>query len=553
MSTTTKVFTPSAEQAAFLDWIETGKGSCVLEAVAGAGKTTTLVEGVKRMPGTVFLGAYNTKMGAELKARLTAMGLSGTGPDSKMAATFHSAGFSALRKANDKVTVDDKKVRNIVDALVENHEGVFAARLPVDGEVTAICQLVGLAKQTGFGVKGLVPVVQPRFWVELINRYDVADRLPDDFDPSQLVATAERALALSNANRAVVDFDDMCYLPLLLNLRFWTKDWVLIDEAQDTNGVRREIAKRMLKPTGRLVAVGDPHQAIFGFTGADNRSLDLIRQLFNAVTLSLSVSWRCPQAVVAVAREYVSHINAAPTAAEGVVRSATYRQMLDTIEPGQAVLCRTNAPLVELCFRLIREGKPAKIEGREIGAGLVALVGRWKVKGLDAFEGKLTKWDARERAKLAAAGKLDEAKLARHEDKHATIICLLERARERGLQTVVEMQAMVESMFADIGLEGQTANMVVLSSVHKSKGLEWPVVHILGRGEIMPSPRAKQDWQVEQEINLCYVAVTRAQEVLVDVPMPTPADLKPAQKPVEISLAPQAGSVMTTMTEEGAA
>jgi ATP-dependent exoDNAse (exonuclease V) beta subunit len=207
--------------------------------------------------------------------------------------------------------------------------------------------------------------------------------------------------------------------------------------------------------------------------------------------------------------------------------------MVDTIQPGQAVLCRTNAPLIELCFRLIREGKPAKIEGRSIGDGLVALVGRWKVKGLDAFEAKLTKWDARERAKLAAAAKQDEAKLARHEDKLATILVLLERARERGLQTVAEMQAMVEGMFADTALEGQTANLVVLSSVHKSKGLEWPVVHILGRGNIMPSPRAKQEWQIEQEINLCYVAVTRAQEVLVDVPMPTPEDLKPTQKPVE--------------------
>jgi len=302
----------------------------------------------------------------------------------------------------------------------------------------------------------------------------------------------------------------------------------LIDEAQDTNATRREMAKRMLKPGGRLVAVGDPHQAIFGFTGADNRSLDLIRQIFSAATMSLSVSWRCPQAVVAVARQYVDHIHAASTALEGSVSSLTYRQMLDTIQPGNAVLCRFNAPLVELCFRLIRAGKAAKIEGREIGKGLVDLVGRWKVKSLDAFETKLIKWDARERAK---AGN-DEAKLARHEDKQATIVCLLERAREQGLQTVVEMQTMVSGMFADTALEG-SAGQVILSSVHKSKGLEWPVVHILGRGEILPSPRAVQEWQKEQEINLAYVAVTRAQEALIDVAMPTPADLMKAAKKVE--------------------
>lgn len=524
---TKKVFTPSPEQAAFLDWIVNGKGSCVLEAVAGAGKTTTLMEGVRRMNGSVYLAAYNTKMGAELKKRLVDMGLSAQGPDSKMAGTFHSAGFSAIRKATPNVKVDEHKVRDIVDTL-------FTDRLPESGEVAAVCQLVSLAKQTGFFVRGLVQEVKPAYWVELINRHDVADRLPDDYEIATLVELAGKALAISNSMRDVIDFDDMCYLPLYLNLRFWTKNWVLIDEAQDTNAVRRELARRMLKPGGRVVAVGDPHQAIFGFTGADNRSLDLIRSLFNAVTLQLSVSWRCPTSVVAVAREYVSHINPAPTAAAGLVRSATYREMLETIAPGQAVLCRTNAPLVELCFRLIREGKPAKIEGREIGQGLVALVGRWKVKTLDAFETRLIKWNDREIAKLS--GKKDEAKLARHEDKCATIMTLLDRAREQGLQTVAEMQAMVTGMFEDVA-SGDLKDMIVLSSVHKSKGLEWPIVHILGRGNIMPSPRAQQDWQKEQEINLCYVAVTRAQEVLVDVFMPTPEDLKrrPAKKAEEVA------------------
>src|SRR5262245_39150942 len=287
------------------------------------------------------------------------------------------------------------------------------------------------------------------------------------------------------------------------------------------------MARRMLRyGTGRLVAVGDPHQAIFGFTGADNESLNLIKKLFGATTLTLSVSWRCPKAVVAVARQYVSHIQPAETAAEGVVRSATYTDMVAAILPGQAVLCRYNAPLVDLCFRLIREGKPAKIEGRSIGEGLVALVGRWKVKGLDAFEGKLAKWNDRERAKLAGA-KDAEAKLENHEDKYATILCLVERARERGVQTVYEMQEMVRSMFADVGND---ATLIVLSSVHKSKGLEWGTVHILGR-ENMPSPRAVQQWQKEQEINLCYVAVTRAQVELVDVPMPTPTDLKKKAEP----------------------
>lgn len=513
-----KIFNPSAEQLAFLDWIVDGHGSCVLEAVAGAGKTTTLVEGVRRMGGSVFLGAYNKKMADELKARIKDI------PGAK-AGTFHSAGYNALRRADKDVEINDKKVRRIAERL--------AAGNPIREDrdfLSAVCQLVSLAKQTGFYVQSLVPQAPVRYWMELVTRHDVADGLPEDADVGDLCLFADEVLRLSNAEKSVIDFDDMVYLPLLRNLRMFQNDWVLIDEAQDTNAVRRALAARMLRPGGRLIAVGDPHQAIYGFTGADNDSLRLIKEKFRATTLRLSVSWRCPKAVVSVAREYVSHIRPAPTAAEGAVRSLRYSQMTELVSPGQAVLCRFNAPLVDLCFRLIREGKPAKIEGRSIGEGLVALVSRWKVKTLDALEGRLEKWVDLEIAKIQASAKPDERKMDAVRDKHATVLVLLERAREKGLGTVQELKEMIMTMFDDVGAAG---NLVVLSSVHRSKGLEWPTVYLLGRGEIMPPRREMQEWQMEQEINLCYVAVTRAQETLIDVQMPLPNEGAKKTKPEE--------------------
>lgn len=510
-----KIFKPSPEQSAFLDWIVEGTGSCVLEAVAGAGKTTTLVEGVKRMKGSIFLGAFNKKMADELKVRIKDI------PSAK-AGTFHSAGYNAVRRADPQVQIDEKKVRNIAEKLAGEHP-VLSDR----DFLSAVHKLVSLAKQTGFYVSSLVSEVRPGYWHELVNRYDVADALPEDADVRILCTFANQVLLESNKRREIIDFDDMIYMPLLRNLRMFRNDWVLVDEAQDTNAVRRELAARMLKPGGRLVAVGDPHQAIYGFTGADNDSLKLIKQRFGARTMALSVSWRCPQAVVAAARGYVDHIRPADTAALGAVTGMRYRDMLQTVSPGDAILCRFNAPLVETCFRLIREGKPAKIEGRSIGEGLVALVGRWKVKTLEALEGRLEKWVAREIEKAEAAAKKDERKIAGIQDKHATVVVLIERAREQGITTVDGLKQMILEMFEDVGA---STNLVVLCSVHRSKGLEWPRVHILGRGEIMPPKREMQEWQMEQEINLCYVAVTRAQETLIDVPMPTPEDLKPKAK-----------------------
>lgn len=518
----TRPFTPSPEQTEFLDWIVDGSGSCVLEAVAGAGKTTTLVEGVRRMAGSVFLGAFNKKMADELKERIQGM-------PGKMAGTFHSAGFRCLARVVKDPKIDEDKISDLVEAYTVGTELDL-----VEGFKPAVAQLVSLAKQTGFYVRGLVYEVKRRYWEELVYRHDVDDRLPEDCDIGDLIEAARVVLLQSNEIHDRIDFDDMIYLPLLLNLRFYRNDWVLIDEAQDTNAVRREMAARMLKPGGRLIAVGDPHQAIYGFTGADNDSLTLIRERFRAVTMHLSVSWRCPQRVVAVAREYVSHIRPAPTAPEGVTATVTYKNMLSTVAAGEAVVCRFNAPLIELCFRLIREGKPAKIEGRAIGEGLAALVGRWKVKTLDAFEGRLEKWNLKERAKWEESVRKDAVrKLQTHTDKYETVKILLERGREQGISTVPELQRMILDMFADVGA---SRSLVVLTSVHRSKGLEWDRVWLIGRGAIMPPQREMQQWQAEQEVNICYVAVTRAKRELIDVLMPTPEDLtKPVivKKPEE--------------------
>ena len=215
-----------------------------------------------------------------------------------------------------------------------------------------------------------------------------------------------------------------------------------------------------------------------------------------------------------MAHQYVSHIHAAATAPEGEHKRMSYDEMVQFAAPGDAILCRLNTPLVELCFSLIRAGRAAKIEGRSVGQGLAALAGRWKVRTTEALRGKLEKYLERETEKAAAKG--DDSKLVRVEDQVATMYCLMERGAEQGVTTVAGLQEMIKNIFDDVGSD---KSMIVLSSVHKSKGLEWRRVFLLGRGEIMPHPRARQEWQIGQEINLCYVAVTRAQETLVDVPL----------------------------------
>ncbi len=213
--------------------------------------------------------------------------------------------------------------------------------------------------------------------------------------------------ASTNAGREVMDFDDQLYLPLIGNARMWQNDVVLVDEAQDTNVARRLLARKMLRPGGRLVAVGDPHQAIYGFTGADNDALDLIVKDFGCTRMPLNVSYRCARAVVRHAQDVVSHIHASPDAPEGTVGAMDHvafeRLPAAMLTAGVAVLCRNVAPLVDAAFKMIRRGIGCRVEGREIGQGLINLANRWKsVKTLPALADKLSDYLARETSKLMA-------------------------------------------------------------------------------------------------------------------------------------------------------
>ena len=499
----TKTFIPSTNQAAFFTWVKTGSGNAVLEAVAGSGKTTTITEALPFMKGFVFLGAYNTKMAKELKERT--VGLKGV-----KAGTFHSAGLLALRFSfkNEQLIIDDKKCINLADAIVGSHPkgAIF------DQMKAPVCAIVSMAKQRGF----FTSIMQrPTYtdWVDMIEHFGLADNLPDEVRLEDAIEFAELVLHKSNSILSTIDFNDMVYMPLFKNIRMLQNDWVLIDEAQDTNPTRRALAKKMLKPGGRLVAVGDPHQAIFGFTGADNDALEQIVNEFKCIKLPLTVSYRCPKAVVRHAQQWVNHIQAAETAIEGQVDTVHYKELLGKVRAGDAVLCRYNKYLVNLCFKMIRAGIPAKIEGRAIGQGLIALAKRWKVKGYDALVNRLEAYLVREVKKFME--KKQEERADQLTDKVETLLVLIERAREQGLSTVGELERMITDMFSDDVSDNK--KLVVLSSIHKSKGLEWDNVFLLGRDQLQPSQFARQDWQIAQEINLIYVAVTRAKQKLVEV------------------------------------
>ena len=270
--------TPSVQQAAVIDWVKTGTGSLNLVARAGTGKTTTLMQVSPFLKGEAIMLAFNKSIAEEIQNKLVSKGVKHV-----QAKTMHSLGLSSWRRIAPKARIDSSKVFNIVKTLSKAPEDFYIRNIAV------ICKLVSYAKQSGFGF--LTPIDSQDAWYDLIDHYD-ADDLAETDTPEELVRVAQETLRKSIAfDREIIDFDDMILAPLVHNSPCYQKDWILIDEGQDTNAARRALALKHLKPlTGRLIVVGDPRQAIYGFTGADDKAMDLIKEQLNSSELYLTVT-----------------------------------------------------------------------------------------------------------------------------------------------------------------------------------------------------------------------------------------------------------------------
>jgi DNA helicase-2/ATP-dependent DNA helicase PcrA len=490
---------PSIYQTNAYAFIETGTGNAIIEAVAGSGKTTTGVEMVKRIrPGLshIYL-AFNKPIATELSNR----GVNGR--------TFHSLCFAPVTRAKGTRNVESNKLRILIDDAVSNSENVAIPeghKLPTLSKRDAqlygnfIVRLVGLARNSGVGC---LCQNLPEVWQGLIDYHDL--ELDND------AATPERAIQLAmlllewSNNSTLVDFDDLLYYAVKDGITLPKFDFVFVDEAQDTNSIQRAILRKLLKPTSRFIAVGDPAQAIYGFRGADSNSMAMIADEFGCTELPLTVTYRCPTSVVEFARQWVSHIEAAPGAAEGSVVDIGDGWKHEYFNETDLIVCRTSRPLIAMAYSFLRARIPAKVMGKEIGEGLKSLIRKMNAKGIDGLVDKLEAYTEREYEK--ALGKGQEAKAEAIRDKTDSILVLIEGMEEND-RTIPALLRAIDELF-DSNRGG-----VTLATIHKSKGLEADRVFWLNASQC-PAQWAKQDWQKQQERNLCYVAATRARKALV--------------------------------------
>lgn len=281
--------TITPELGAFFDCLLTTDKNILLKATAGSGKTTAIIEACKRVPQparVVFL-AFNRNIADELQTRL---------PYYAIAETFHSFCYSMIKRTvsnwgtGKMEKPDGRKCAKILKELVPN----WKDRKDWEDDFLTLCSRAK-AFAIGCHLAGFHVGFQPPTLAE------VRDRFALNVSRLDLV---EDVLARSLAMRTLLDFDDMLLHALAYNIPFDRMDYLFVDEAQDTNVVQALLLERMIKPGCRTVAVGDPHQAIYGFRGADADALASLATRFSMVEMPLSVTYRCSQAVVEEARKW---------------------------------------------------------------------------------------------------------------------------------------------------------------------------------------------------------------------------------------------------------
>lgn len=301
----------------------------------------------------------------------------------------------------------------------------------------------------------------------------------------------------------IIDFDDMLWIPVKKQFKYTKYDWVFIDEVQDISKTQFELIKLICDNHTRVIGVGDSKQSMYGFRCADSESMKNFKDFFKAQDYPLSICYRCPQRVVKLAKRIVPQIEHWEEAEQGIIKELTFNGMLNKVEEGDMLICRTNAPLVNVVHRLIRMGKEAKIKGTDMQKRLFNTIKYLNAPTIETLLDKTTKKIIYFQSQIEDGMDYHEKKLLESKiDLHETLRYFLHNS-----STFPQLIDNINNMYSDNG------NAISCSTIHKAKGLEADRVFIY-RYDLMPHPMASNEREFQEEKNIEYVAITRAKKEL---------------------------------------
>jgi F-box protein 18 (helicase) len=450
--------------------------SCLrVNALAGTGKTATLVAYAEARPSERLLYvAFNKAVQREAQNRF---------PPNVECRTAHSLAFRACGQRYQHKLGPDPKARDVVVAL--DLERCF------DGDRT-------VAYLFAMDVLTTLKRWLNSSWAELdkraLHHSAALERLAPTVSSGALMDVAQQLWrAMCDRENTAMPMPHDGYLKRYqLSEPALAYDIVLFDEAQDANPAMTDI---VLRQAARKVFVGDSHQQIYGFRGAE----DALERLPADQTLFLSGSFRFGQHIARAANALLGHFKRWQVPLRGLAAP-------DTLGPPRAgmprvLLCRSNAAVFNhavenLASRLHFVGG---IEGYRLERLIEAyhLYRGWPVA--DPFLRSFEDW-----------AQFRELSLAVEDLESLAVIGVVERYGRRlpGLVRKIRERATA----------ARDAAEVVLATAHKAKGLEFPQVQLAedfaplyrDEGRALRPPMEVPP----EEINLLYVAATRARAVL---------------------------------------
>lgn len=461
---------PTKEQQIILDHANNTEDCLMINALAGCGKSTTLemIDAVNTTRPSLYL-AFNKKVADDAVKRFAS---------TTTVRTFNALGHRAWAKTQGiHPSINPKKVPDLLRQVID--EVPKRSRDPLWDTFWPVVHGVALAKALGYVPEGKFPqatrlISQSSFHLSL-------EEVPDDLTADLIDLVLFRSIQA--AYKGNLDYNDQVYMPAVFGSVLPKFPLVLVDEAQDLNPTNHALLQRLV--TVRTIIVGDPHQSIYGFRGAVQSGMAALAQHFATTPLDLSVSFRCPSTIVKAARWRVPHFK---WHKEGGHVEALRTLDYGTIPEQGVFLCRNNAPLVALAFRLLSAGRPIRLAGSDIGPKLIGILRR------------LGHADLSRSSTLSAIADWQAERAAKNNTSASDMADCMRILANQGT-TLGSAISYAEYLFKQTG-------SISLMTGHKAKGLEWPVVYHL-------DPFLCRD--DEQDQNLRYVIITRSQDRYYEV------------------------------------
>lgn len=461
---------PTDEQSAIVNRVLTTNDNIIIWSLAGTGKTSTLemIQAEIKVKPILYI-VFNKKNADEALEKF---------PSTTTVVTINGLGHRIWMKTIPHgIKLDPKKsgtiLKDIINAAPRNAQG------PIWDVYWDVIQAVALAKSLGYVPEGRYPMAK-----RLITRESFHASLEET--PDELVADLIDAVLFTSIKQSYdgyIDFNDQIYMPGLFGGAFPRYPLVKVDEAQDLNAINHEMLTQLGR--NRLIAVGDPWQSIYQFRGAVQGGMEKIKSRFGMTKMELSISFRCPEAVVAAARWRVPQLKAFKPGGEYAVLNNLH---IRDIPDGAAIICRNNAPLFKLALRLLSARRSVSVAGSDIGPKIIATMK------------KLGDGDMDQESLLLRIEDWRAEKVSKNSTTAAdTAECM--RVFASFGKTLAQAIGTAEHMFKQHGA-------IRLLTGHKSKGLEWDTVYHL------------DPWLIgddEQEQNLRYVITTRSLNRLFEV------------------------------------